>query len=102
METAEIGRVVKVAIGIQIEREWDRGRSLKLGILGDAIACFRRSYKQPRQNAEILSREAEIWLREEDWHSEFSFNNVCKALQIDPQATRTRILVGAETSVLAA
>jgi hypothetical protein len=65
--------------------------ALMLAVLEDAIACFHGSLKAPRENPEVLHRQAHHWLRVTDWDSPFSFNNVCEALGLDPQATRERI-----------
>ncbi|RMF20862.1 MAG: hypothetical protein D6760_10610 [Deltaproteobacteria bacterium] len=72
--------------------QWSPELSLMLAILEDAIACYRKTLKRPRQNPEILARQAEFWLRLDDWDSPFSFNNICEALRLDPEATRQRIL----------
>ncbi len=75
--------------------EWTPELTLMLAILEDAIACYRRTLKRPRQNPEILARQAEFWIRLDDWESPFSFNNICEALGLDPLATRERILASA-------
>jgi hypothetical protein len=62
-----------------------------LAILEDAIACYCKTLKRPRQNPDILARQAEFWISLDDWDSPFSFNNVCEALQLEPVATRERI-----------
>ncbi len=72
--------------------QWSPELSLMLAILEDAIACYRKTLKRPRQNPEILARQAEFWFRLDDWDSPFSFNNICEALRLDPEATRQRIL----------
>ncbi|MFQ5477315.1 MAG: hypothetical protein ACE5E4_01730 [Candidatus Binatia bacterium] len=74
--------------------EWTPERSLMLAILEDAIACYRRTLKRPRQNPEILARQSEYWIRLDDWNAPFSFNNVCDSLGLDPEGTRRRILDG--------
>jgi len=76
--------------------QWTPELALRLAILEDAIACFRKTLKRPRQNAEILSRQAEFWFRLDDWDSPFSFNNICEALRLDPVATREKVLSGAQ------
>jgi len=73
--------------------QWTPELTLMLAVLEDAIACYRRTLKRPRQNPEILARQAEFWFRLDDWESPFSFNNICDALGLDPIATRERILV---------
>lgn len=72
--------------------QWTPELALMLAILEDAVACYRKSLKRPRQNPEILARQAEFWFRLDDWDSPFSFNNICEALQLDPVATREKIL----------
>jgi len=72
--------------------QWTPELTLMLAILEDAIACYRRALKRPRQNPEILARQAEFWIRLDDWESPFSFNNICEALRLEPVATRQRIL----------
>ncbi len=72
--------------------QWTPELTLMLAILEDAIACYRRTLKRPRQNPEILARQAEFWIRLDDWDSPFSFNNICEALQLEPVSTRERIL----------
>jgi hypothetical protein len=72
--------------------QWTPELALMLAVLEDAVACYRRTLKRPRQNPAILARQAEFWIRLEDWESPFSFNNICEALALDPKATRARIL----------
>jgi len=71
--------------------QWTPELTLMLAILEDAVACFCKTLRRPRQNPEILSRQAEFWFRLDDWESPFSFNNICEALRLDPRATRERI-----------
>ena len=72
--------------------QWTPELALMLAILEDAVACYRMTLKRPRQNPEILARQAEFWFRLDDWDSPFAFNNICEALQLDPIATREKIL----------
>ena len=71
--------------------QWTPELQLMLAILEDAIACYCKTLKRPRQNPDILARQAEFWISLDDWDSPFSFNNVCEALLLEPQATRERI-----------
>jgi len=75
--------------------QWTPELALMLAVLEDAIACYRRNLKRPRQNPEILARQAEFWIRLDDWESPFSFNNICDALGLEPVATREKILKSA-------
>jgi len=72
--------------------QWTPELTLMLAILEDAVACYCKTLKRPRQNPDILARQAEFWIRLEDWDSPFSFNNICESLQMEPDATRDRIL----------
>ncbi|GEM_PF-1869313 len=72
--------------------EWTPELQLMLAILEDAIACYLQTLTRPRQNPEILARQAEYWIRLEDWDSPFSFNNICEALAMNPAALRDRLL----------
>jgi hypothetical protein len=83
-------------------KDWDPDRSLMLAVLNDAISCYRGTRKRTRLSAALLSREAEFWFMADDWGSPFSFNNICSALDLDPEATRARIVQGEVGSELAA
>ena len=72
--------------------QWTPELTLMLAILEDAVACYCKTLKRPRQNPDILARQAEFWIRLDDWDSPFSFNNICESLQMEPDATRDRIL----------
>jgi len=72
--------------------DWTPERQMMLAILEDAVACFRKTLKRPRQNPDILARQAEFWIRLDEWNSPFSFNNICEALNMDPASTRELIL----------
>ncbi len=60
-------------------------------VLEDAIDCYLGRAKRRRIHPKILQREAEYWIRIEDWEAPFSFNNVCEALGLDPDWTRHAI-----------
>ena len=74
--------------------DWTPERQLMLAILQDAVACYQQTLKRPRQNPEILARQAEFWIRLDDWNSPFSFNCICEELSLNPEATRELILGG--------
>jgi hypothetical protein len=82
--------------------QWTPELALMFAVLEDAIACYRRTLKRPRQNPEILARQAEFWIRLDDWESPFSFNNICDALGFDAVATREKILSSAPPAERAA
>lgn len=55
-------------------------RALMVAVLKDAILAARYN-----------SRQAERWIRSEDWEWPFSFNNICVALNFDRQQLRDAI-----------
>ena len=75
--------------------------ALMLAVLEDAIACYEGSLKAPRENPQVLRRQAQLWFSIKDWESPFSFSNICEALHLDPQATRERILGVTDSSAAA-
>jgi len=70
-------------------------RSRMQAILGEAIARY-------RQGSAADSTGAANWMRQEDWYSRLSFNNVCSALHMDPESTRSRVLGATAQTELAA
>ena len=70
-------------------------RSRMQAILGEAIARY-------RQGSAADSTGAANWMRQEDWYSRLSFNNVCSALHMDPESTRSRVLGATPQTELAA
>ena len=77
--------------GNEQQLQWTSELSLMLAILEDAIACYRKTLKRPRQNPDILARQAEFWVRLDDWDSPFSFNNISEALRLETIASRESI-----------
>jgi hypothetical protein len=73
-------------------------RALMLAVLEDGIRCFLGMVHYDRTNPQILARQAEYWLRLDDWESPFSFNNICEALGLDFAMTRATILDWKNTS----
>jgi hypothetical protein len=68
---------------LAIERLRDRGegpKALMAAVLKDAIVAARYN-----------SRQAERWIRAEDWDWPFSFNNICLALNLDAARLRDAI-----------
>jgi len=66
--------------------------ALMRAVLEDAILCYLGRGRRRRVDPRILAREAEFWIRREDWESPFSFNNVCGALGLSPCSARVEIL----------
>ncbi len=67
-------------------------RALMIAVLEDAIRCYLGLVHYDRTNPEILARQAEYWMRLEDWESPFSFNNICESLGLQHGDTRATIL----------
>lgn len=72
--------------------------ALMRAVLQDAVLCYLGRAKRRRIDPRILAREAEHWIRINDWDSPFSFNNVCEALGLNHQSTRNTILAWSETN----
>lgn len=71
--------------------------ALMKAVLHDAVLCYLGRAKRRRLHPRILAREAERWIRSEEWESPFSFNNVCEALGLDCERTRSQILDATRT-----
>jgi len=67
-------------------------KALMLAILEDGIRCFQEHLRNSRSNPRLLATQAETWIRSVDYEWPFSFNNVCEALGIDPDALRSALL----------
>lgn len=61
-------------------------------VLEDAILCYLGRGRRRRIDPRILAREAEFWIRRDDWESPFSFNNVCSALGLSSSSVRKVVL----------
>lgn len=66
--------------------------ALMRAVLEDAILCYLGRGRRRRMDPRILAREAEFWIRRDDWESPFSFNNVCTALGLSVSTSRRIIL----------
>ncbi|TFH20628.1 MAG: hypothetical protein E4H03_11935 [Myxococcales bacterium] len=66
--------------------------ALMRAVLEDGVMCYLGRARRRRIDPRILRREAAHWIQVHDWESPFSFNNVCEALGLDHESTRTRIL----------
>jgi hypothetical protein len=65
---------------------------LMLAVLEDAIRCIAERPINKREHVAVQARHALRWVRSQDWTYVFSFNNVCTALDIDPERMRRRLL----------
>jgi hypothetical protein len=67
-------------------------RALMLAVLEDGIRCFQEHLQNPRVRPRLLARQAEKWIRSDDWEWPFSFNNVCESLSLNPDSLRCELL----------
>jgi hypothetical protein len=67
-------------------------RALMLAVLEDGIRCFQEHLRNPRVRPRLLARQAEKWIRSDDWEWPFSFNNVCESLSLNPDSLRVELL----------
>ena len=59
-----------------------------LAVLEDGIRCFQEHLRNPRVRPRLLARQAEKWIRSDDWEWPFSFNSVCESLSLNPDSLR--------------
>ena len=67
-------------------------RALMLAVVEDGIRCFQEHLRNPRVRPRLLARQAEKWIRSDDWEWPFSFNNVCESLSLNPDSLRCELL----------
>ena len=63
-------------------------KRLMLSVLEDAAECFMKYIDASSKKGQRLFRDAEVWITLEDKKWVFSFDNVCEALDIDPDYLR--------------
>jgi hypothetical protein len=63
-------------------------KRLVLSVLEDAVECFMKYIGSSTKKGQRLFRDAEEWITLEDKKWVFSFDNVCEALDIDPNYLR--------------
>ncbi len=63
-------------------------RRLALAVLTEAVRCFQTHAVARDRRGRRLFREAEQWLMDRDQGPEFSFENICEALKLDPNYLR--------------
>jgi hypothetical protein len=71
-------------------RHSDRGeKRLMLAVLEEAVATFQRNVDAKSRHGQRVFGEAEEWIRSEDSSWPFAFENICQALDIDPEFLRS-------------
>lgn len=64
---------------------------LRLAILEHAIRCYQECAGAGGRRAHRLYEEAADWFASPDRSEPFTFENVCDALELDPDAVRCRL-----------
>ena len=67
-------------------------KRLMLAILQDAVNCYRDKVQTPNRKGKRLFAETESWVIESNGDWIFSFNNVCEALNLNPEYVRQGLL----------
>jgi hypothetical protein len=67
---------------------FDPEEKLMFAVLTDAIECFQKYYGANAHRRRRLFTEAETWISSWDSSWPYSFENVCEALNIDPNYLR--------------
>ncbi len=67
-------------------------KELMLAVLEEAIDCFQMNVFKKTRKQEILFREAEDWILDDNSHWLFSFDIICETLDIDPNYLRSKLL----------
>lgn len=61
---------------------------LMLAVMEDAVATFQRFAVEPGRRNQRLFEEAESWIQSKDTSWPYSFENICAALQFEPDTLR--------------
>jgi hypothetical protein len=70
-------------------RPSDRGeKRLMLAVLEEAVATFQRHVDSKSRHGQRVFREAEEWIQSPDASWPFAFENICHALDINPDFLR--------------
>jgi hypothetical protein len=70
-------------------KQSDRGeKRLMLAVLEEAVATFQRHVDAKSRHGQRVFSEAEEWIRSTDSSWPFAFENICHALDIEPEFLR--------------
>lgn len=61
---------------------------LMLAVMEDAVATYQRFLTQPKRSNQRQFDEVRSWIRSEDTTWPYSFDNICSALQFEPEIVR--------------
>jgi hypothetical protein len=82
--------------GVRKDSHISGEKAMMLAVLEDGIRCFQEHLRSPRTNPRLLSKQAEEWIRAEDYDWPYSFANVCETLGIEPAGLREALLAWKE------
>ena len=71
---------------------WSGSRRLMLSVLQDAFSTWRRYRQDPSTRGQRLFRETHEWFWSADESWLYTFENVCKHLDLDPHSIRERLV----------
>ena len=77
---------------VRAERSSQPEKRLMLAVMEDAIATFQKSVHGETRRQRRLLRETEEWINSMDTSWPFSFENICVALDIEPDYLRFGLL----------
>jgi hypothetical protein len=66
--------------------------ALMLAVLADAVDCFQKYVLAVGPREQKLFRDAEAWILEPNGEWIFSFQNICEALELNPDYVRHGLL----------
>jgi hypothetical protein len=70
-------------------KQSDRGeKRLMLAVLEEAVATYQRNVDAKTRHGQRVFREAEEWIRTTNSAWPFAFENICHALEIEPEFLR--------------
>jgi hypothetical protein len=70
-------------------KQSDRGeKRLMLAVLEEAVATFQRNVDAKTRHGQRVFSEAEDWIRSKNTAWPFAFENICHALEIEPEFLR--------------
>jgi hypothetical protein len=69
---------------------------LMLAVLQDAVECFQEYVLAQEVREKKLFQDAQDWILEKNTEWPFSFENICEALQLNPDYIRRGLLVWKE------
>lgn len=75
--------------GVGSDAAFQPEKRLMLAVLEEAVATFQRHVTSDSDHSQLLVEEVESWASGADADWPFSFENICNALDIEPEFLRT-------------